>query len=42
MWRIELCDETGKACFVNNVTGTKLYEKPIGFVLSESEQEKWD
>lgn len=35
MWSIQMCEETQKPCFVNNITGAKLYEKPKGVMLSE-------
>lgn len=41
MWRIDVCEETKKPCFINNITGAKLYEKPMGVILSEEESNRW-
>ena len=42
MWKIDICEETGKPCFINRVTKAKLYEPPKGYVLSEEQQEEWE
>ena len=42
IWRIEIDEETGKACFFNTLSGDRKFEKPFGLVLNEEDQEFWD
>jgi hypothetical protein len=42
MWRIDICEETGDACFINNVTKAKYYEPPKGYIMSEHQKEEWE
>ena len=42
MWKIDICQETGKPCFLNRVTKKKVYEPPVGYVLSEEQKEEWE
>lgn len=41
IWDIIIDDDTGKACFRNNLSGEKKFEKPFGLKLTEEEQEFW-
>lgn len=41
MWRIDICEETGDPCFINNVTQAKYYEPPRGYVMNEKQKEEW-
>jgi hypothetical protein len=38
MWKIDICDKTGDACFINRITKLVLYEPPKGYVLSEEQK----
>lgn len=42
VWEIEIDDETGKACFVNKMTGERKFEVPFGLELSPSDEEVWE
>ncbi len=41
MWRIDICEQTGDPCFINNLTKVVRYEPPIGYVMSEKQKEQW-
>lgn len=34
MWKIDICEETGKACFINRISQAKVYEPPKGYIMS--------
>jgi hypothetical protein len=38
MWKINVCEETGKACFINRITQAKVYEPPVGYIMSEEQK----
>lgn len=38
MWKIDIDEATGDACFINRVTKAVLFEPPKGYVLSESQK----
>ena len=42
MWRIDICQQTGDPCFINNVTQVKYYEPPKGMIMTEKQKEEWD
>jgi hypothetical protein len=42
MWKIDICEETGKPCLINRITQKKVYEVPVGYVLSEEQREEWE
>ena len=42
MWSITIDDDTGKACFLNSLSGEKKFEKPFGLVLDQEDQEFWE
>lgn len=42
MWKIDICEETGKPCFINKVTKMKFFQPPKGYVLSEEQKEEWE
>ena len=42
VWDIVIDDESGKACYMNKLSGEKKFEKPFGLKLTEDEQEFWD
>ena len=42
IWEVVVDEESGKACFMNVLSGEKKFEKPFGLKLSEEDQEFWD
>ncbi|CAD8053671.1 unnamed protein product [Paramecium sonneborni] len=42
VWILEREDDTGKLRFRNTITGIINYEKPIGLMLEDYEEEAWD
>jgi hypothetical protein len=41
VWELTIDDETGKLCFLNEVSGEKLFQIPVGLKLSKEDQELW-
>eukprot|EP01017_Pseudomicrothorax_dubius_P009864 TRINITY_DN1343_c0_g5_i1.p1 TRINITY_DN1343_c0_g5~~TRINITY_DN1343_c0_g5_i1.p1 ORF type:complete len:239 (-),score=83.95 TRINITY_DN1343_c0_g5_i1:20-736(-) len=42
VWRLDFDPVSGKVCFINNISGEKRFEKPIGLKLTEWEQKIWE
>lgn len=42
VWILEKEDDTGKLRFRNTITGTINYEKPMGLMLEDYEEEAWE
>ena len=38
MWRIDVCEETGDPCFINNITKVKFYEPPKGHIMTAKQK----